>query len=206
MIKLYGKLGKQYPRESNIKVQSIGEAVRAMEANYPGFRNSIRKDGSYWIVRGDSLKEGKSVSNDELGMEFSNETWHICPIAAGTSGNTAGILTIVAGIALIAISYYVPPAGVYGAGLLAGAGVGAGFAGFVGTLGLAMVLGGVAQMMTPSPPEFDYGTRDDPEEKASYIFNGPVNVASPGVTVPVAYGTTYIGSVFISGGLKAETI
>jgi len=187
MIKLYGHLAKQYPKNINVKVKSVAEAIRAADANFPGFRNSIQRDRNYYVVRGDTLKKGKSVSEDEVMMKFSENTYHFLPVPRGYGGGglyqvIGGAVLIVAGAVLTAYGY-----GAYGIPMM--------------KLGAAIALSGVAQMLTPSPSVNDYSQREQ-DKRPSYIFNGPQNTVEPGLTIPVCYGETFIGSIFISGGIK----
>lgn len=209
MINLYGKLAKDFEKaynqkskKLNIKVSSIAEAIKALEANFPNFRNLIQRDRQYRVVRGDSLKTGKAIAEEELAMQFSEKEWHIIPIPVGYGGNNAGILTTVLGLALVATTFIInPAAGTFAASMFGAAG----FGGFVGSLGLALTFGGLAQMLSPNPSTFDYSQREV-EKRPSYIFNGAVNSVQPGLTIPVVYGESWIGSIFISGGLKIEDI
>lgn len=205
MIRIYGHLASKFTRQLNARVKSIGEAVRAVEANYPGFRNAIDRSGRYIVVRGENLISGQNLNEKEVFMDFSDkDTWHILPVPAGAGDNSLAVFTIVAGVVLIAASYWTGGAtAVPGAKLL---GVGAGVGGFIGSLGVALVLGGVAQLFAPNPGQFSADQRDSSEQKKSYIFNGSVNTVEPGATIPLVYGQSFIGSIFISGGLKINDI
>ncbi|MCC8470350.1 hypothetical protein [Xanthomonas phaseoli] len=68
--------------------------------------------------------------------------------------------------------------------------------------GVAMVIGGLVQMLSPTPKGL--GTQDSPDNRPSYAFNGPVNTQAQGNPVPIAYGDTWTGSAVISGGIFAE--
>ncbi|MCH3763267.1 tail assembly protein, partial [Campylobacter coli] len=70
------------------------------------------------------------------------------------------------------------------------------------TLGLSMMLGGVAQML--SPQQRLLSARDRPENGASYNFNGPVNTTAQGNPVPLLYGEMFVGSATISAGIYSE--
>ncbi len=53
----------------------------------------------------------------------------------------------------------------------------------------------------------DYGDRDHPEERASYLFNGPVNTREQGGVVPVVYGGPIeVGSYTISAGVSSARL
>jgi len=51
-------------------------------------------------------------------------------------------------------------------------------------LGVAMMVGGISQMMAPQPKGLR--SRDNAENQASYNFNGPVNTEAQGVGLPIA--------------------
>lgn len=82
--------------------------------------------------------------------------------------------------------------------LLGGATVGTALFG----LGVSLALGGVVQML--SPQQRGLSTRDNPENGASYSFNGPVNTTAQGNCVPVLYGEMMVGSAVVSAGIYAE--
>lgn len=200
MIKLYGSLGKKFPKENKIQVNSAGEAIRAMEANFPGFRDEIKYDGKYIISRGSQLKGSKSIDENEIDMTFDTDTWHILPVPMGYGGK-GGFFSLILGAALIATAFFMPAAAAGTAIFTAG---GATWGGVLMSTGIGLVLGGIAQMLAPSVPNFDYSNRAD--ERPSYLFNGPVNIGEPGVTIPVVYGESFIGSIFISGSLEVTDI
>ena len=66
-------------------------------------------------------------------------------------------------------------------------------------MGASLMLGGLSMMLAPTPPKFDYGS--DAEDKPSYLFNGPTNVAEAGMTIPVIYGEVFTGSIPVSVGV-----
>lgn len=51
-----------------------------------------------------------------------------------------------------------------------------------------------------------YSSRGRPDQKPSFIYNGPVNTAEQGLPVPLVYGTMRVGSVVVSAGIVAEEI
>jgi predicted phage tail protein len=91
----------------------------------------------------------------------------------------------------------------------------------IGAVGVALVLGGVSQLISPTPQlgtigplggvggsgrrqTSTEGTEFDPQE--SYSFSGIQNTSKQGVPVPVVYGETIVGSVVISAGIDVDTI
>ncbi len=69
-------------------------------------------------------------------------------------------------------------------------------------VGGAMMLGGVVQML--SPMQNGLARREDPDNKPSYAFGGPVNTIAQGNPVPIGYGKRRIGGAIISAGIYAE--
>ena len=186
MIKLYGNLAKKFGKELNIKVNSIPEMMKALEANRPGFRSNIDKDRSYVIRRGDTFKKGLDVTQEEIEMLFGDNVWHILPLPMG---HKSGIFNVILGALLVVV-------GVVATGLTAGQ------SSFLIKMGVGMMLSGVASMLAPAPGVNSYANRESPDKKPSYLFNGPFNRTASGGAVPVVYGKdVFIGSTFVSGGL-----
>ena len=112
----------------------------------------------------------------------------IAPVVGG-AGATG---RIIAGIALVAIGLFVPGIGALGAQLLVG-------------VGASLVLGGVAELLTPTPtvPQ-GIDTQDDPRK--SYSFSGIQNTSRQGTPLPRVYGRMIVGSVVISAGVDTVQV
>jgi len=195
-IHLHGYLGEQFGKKHKLDAHSPAEAIRGLIANYPKFRQSIHKDGEYAVVIGDK----DQLTEDQLTMTFDRGDIHIVPI---TAGNKSGFFNIIIGVVLIAAAVFVPAL--------------APVAWKVGIMGAAMILGGISQLMMPTPDAgggiggqsqmpaaVAYTQQEAPEERPSYLFNGPVNNTEQGGPVPLAYGKTWIGSITISAGIKVS--
>ena len=72
----------------------------------------------------------------------------------------------------------------------------------VASLGTALMLGGVMQLL--SPQQKGLSAKDSPDNGASYNFNGPVNTTAQGNPVPLLYGELIVGSAVISAGIYSE--
>ena len=180
-VQLHGRLADQFgvaPFE--LDIASLGEAVRALIAILPGFRNALRQ-GAYRIV---AERDDRSL---ELGLEDLRLTLgkvralHLIPVAEGAAiegaaieGAGGGRGKIVLGVALIAGSMLLGPAGfgVVGAGsTVMGIGLGN-----VAMLGVGLTLAGVSQLMAPS---FKSPGVPQNERLESFMFHGPVNGNRP---------------------------
>ena len=64
-------------------------------------------------------------------------------------------------------------------------------------VGITLILGGVAQLLTPTPKI----SQDEGDPRKSFSFSGIQNTSRAGVPVPVVYGETLVGSVVISAGI-----
>lgn len=71
-------------------------------------------------------------------------------------------------------------------------------------IAVAFVLGAISRALAPKPE--DTGTSERPEERPSFLYNGPENVIEAGYQEPVVYGTHMTGSVVVSAGITVEQI
>lgn len=190
-IILYGDIAKKYGKKHSYSVSSVPEGLRALEANFKGFRNSI-KENSYYKVIVDNVV----ISKDELNKK-SIKTIKIIPVISGSGNGTAQIIL---GVVLIAFAWWNP----YSWGVLASGGTAAGASALSATfaIGASMLLGGISQMLAGTP-KISSGA-DAVDKNQSYLFDGPVNTTAQGNPVPLAYGQILIGSQVISAGLEVR--
>ena len=185
-IKLYGKLAKFVGhRILEADVATAAEAVRFLVANWPELERHMA-DQHYRVSVGTY-----DLDLEELHDPAGQQEIKIVPVMAG-AGATG---RIIAGIALIALSF-IP-------GFAAWAGPTA-YALITG-IGASLVLGGVAQLLTPTPKvPTGPDTQNDPRK--SYSFSGIQNTSRQGVPVPIVYGETIVGSVVISAGIDTVQV
>ena len=191
-IKLYGKLAKFIGhRVLEADVATAAEAVRFLVANWPEVERHMA-DQHYRVSIGTY-----DIDLEELHHPAGAAPISFVPVVAGAGA----VGRIIAGIALIALSFGI-------ASLAAGAALAGSFSGFAlqavafGTqagliAGVGLVVGGVAQLLTPTPKI----SQDEGDPRKSFSFSGIQNVSRAGVPVPVVYGETLTGSVVISAGI-----
>ena len=190
-IKLYGKLAKFVGhRILEADVATAAEAVRFLVANWPELERHMA-DQHYRVSVG-----SYDLDLEELHHPAGAAPISIVPVMAGAGA--AG--RIIAGVALIALAFAVG-AGVFGVALAKNLGAIA----IAKGIGASLVLGGVAQLLTPTPrvptgPD----TQNDPRK--SYSFSGIQNTSRQGVPVPIVYGETIVGSVVISAGIDTVQV
>lgn len=198
-IRLYGELGRRFGRVHRLAVASVGEAVRALTANFPGFEQAFIDHKPGFRVWSGPTRIGQP---DDINLPSGGrDIIRIAPVTAGAGGN--GIGAILLGVALIAAAFISGGATIAATGFLTG-GITTTFWGNVAlSIGAGLVIGGVSQMLAPQP-KLDAGSGD--ENKPSYAFNGAVNTTAQGHPVPIGYGRLIVGSAVISAGLTAEDI
>lgn len=186
-VRLYGVLGAQFGRVHRLAVNSPREAAYALSMMIPGFRTFMEQAKSRGMEFAVFLGK-KNLQQDQIDDPPGSEDIRIAPVLVGAK--RAGVLQTIIGIVLIVISYVFPVT-----------------APFLLQPGIAMVVGGVVQMLSPQPKGL--GSQDSVENRPSYSMNGTVNTQAQGGAVPVAYGGhdqkgMLVGSAVISGGILAE--
>jgi predicted phage tail protein len=195
-IKLYGPLAEFIGRRVlQADIATAAEAVRFLVANFPGVEQHMA-DQHYRVSTGNF-----DLSLDELHYPAGQEEVRIVPVVVGAGGSTGQIL---AGFAIIALSFGIGAIASAGVTLGGLAGIGTVGTAFVG-LGASLVLGGVAQLLSPVPKVAQgLDTQSDPRK--SYSFSGIQQTSRQGVPVPVVYGKTLTGSVVISAGVDTVQV
>ena len=197
-IKLYGKLAKFIGhRVLEADVASAAEAVRFLLANWPELEAHM-SDQHYRVTVGTY-----DLTIDELHDPAGAAPISFVPVVAGAGA----VGRILAGVAIIAFAIVTA-----GAGLIPGLGLGFGTstAISIGLVGASLVLGGVAQLLTPVPKvpkgANNSGKDTDDDPRKSYSFSGIQNTSRQGVPVPIVYGETVVGAVTISAGIDTVQV
>lgn len=187
-IKLYGRLAKFIgKRVLEADVASAAEAVRFLLANFPELERHMA-DQHYRVSVG-----GFDLAEEEIHYPVGQEPIKIIPVVAGAGA----VGRIIAGIALIALSFAIIPLGIAAAG--------SGIATLVGGIGASLVLGGIAQLLSPVPT-LPTGAGSDKDPRKSYSFSGIQNTSRQGTPVPIVYGETVVGSVVVSAGIDTVQV
>jgi predicted phage tail protein len=184
LIKLYGDLAKAAGQRSFLAaVDSVAEAVSFLLANFPHLEKHI-------INHNYRVKVGKRIATeDDLTFTLNNaDTISIIPVIAGAGA----VWRIIAGTLLIAASFLIPGVALFGLAL----------APIAFGIGASLVLGGVAQLLSPVPQT---NIAEDKDPKKTYSFSGIQNTSRQGLPVPVIYGETIVGSITISAGISTDT-
>lgn len=213
VVKVYGPLRKLLGQcRFEFVANTPQEALRALFANFPSLQKWMldsEKDGvAYRVTVGKEKIHDDDVSG--LFLPWSErEVFSITPVLTGAG---RGVGQVLAGVGLIAAAIVLGPAAGGFLGLGAGlAGAGAGIIGGVaataiGAIGAGLVLGGVAQIISPTPTfAGQAGIRNrDAARLESFSFSGIVNTSKQGLPVPIAYGRVFVGSAVLSSGLDTD--
>jgi predicted phage tail protein len=179
-VKLYGHLGKRFGRVHRLDIRTPAEAIRALSANFSDFSAYLRAHSApgYRVIT-DSGERGIEQLHDPMG----GASIKIVPLIAG-AGN--GVGQFILGAVLVAADIFMFHTG------------------YLTHIGIAMMVGGVSQMLfAPPVPQ---GPNNGKGNLPSYAFSGPVNTTAQGNPVPVCYGRLLVGSQVISGGMYAAPI
>jgi predicted phage tail protein len=189
-IKLYGKLAKFIGhRVLEADVATAAEAVRFLLANWPELEAHM-SDQHYRVSIGTY-----DIDLEELHHPAGAAPISFVPVVAGAGA----VGRIIAGVALIALAF--ARAGFFGAAFAKNIGL---FA-FAKGIGASLVVGGVAQLLTPTP-KVPQGADKQDDPRKSYSFSGIQNTSRQGVPVPIVYGETLVGSVVISAGIDTVQV
>jgi predicted phage tail protein len=207
-IHLYGHLAETFGASFRLEVFSAAEAVRALEANFPGRFYRALARGEYHVVKGDNIESGESFGEDLLTFGLGAKDLHLMPAMAGAKD---GIWTVVIGVALIGAAVFTAGAAAGLAGISMGAAMGE--ATFLGismasyaTFGISLALSGISTMLSPTMDLPSTGTRAAVDPRASFVIQGAENVAAQGVPVPLVCGKFLVGSVVISQSVLVEDV
>ena len=201
IVKVYGALKERLGGQGRFEfdVNTPAEALRALIANFPGLEKWMidsEKDGIGYKVNV-GKEQIKEENIEDLTLPWSErDVFSIAPVVAGAKSGWGQILI---GAALIGAAFLIP--GGWMIGTFGGAPIAVGSV--VGGMGVALALGGVAQLLSPTPPGIDMKQANSLQ---SYSFSGITNTAQIGVPVPIAYGRLYVGSSVISSGLDTDQL
>ncbi|EAA6751376.1 tail assembly protein [Salmonella enterica] len=180
---LYGDL-QRFGRRFSLSIKTGAEAIYALTMQIPGFRQKMN-DGWYQIrIAGQDVDE-TSVSARLHEPLPDGAIIHIVPRMAGAK--SGGLFQVVLGAVAIGAAFFTGGAslaawGAFSTGLF--------------TAGVGMMLGGVAQMLTPQAKI--PSSRQTDNGKQNTYFSSLDNLVAQGNALPVLYGEMLVGSRTIS--------
>lgn len=223
-VRLLDRLGEEYGEEHvYYGLRSPADAIKMLCINRPKFYEELltaHKNGIFYRV----TQSGADMEYNELQLTLGSKDLYIIPVIGGSGGTTGKILV---GVGLIAASFLLPGAGLFGATSIFGATAGTGILTAAGTalsaVGASLVLGSVADMISPQPqlpnlsgPARMQGTGESVRGSGpagvtratsgakSYAYTGASSGSGVGATVPVAFGKVLAGSHLLSLDISAS--
>ncbi|EAM2864635.1 tail assembly protein [Salmonella enterica] len=180
---LYGDL-QRFGRRFSLSIKTGAEAIYALTMQIQGFRQKMN-DGWYQIrIAGQDVDE-TSVSARLHEPLPDGAIIHIVPRMAGAK--SGGLFQVVLGAVAIGAAFFTGGAslaawGAFSTGLF--------------TAGVGMMLGGVAQMLTPQAKI--PSSRQTDNGKQNTYFSSLDNLVAQSNALPVLYGEMLVGSRTIS--------
>ena len=230
-VRLLDDLGARYGSEHvYFNLRSPAEAIKLLCINHPALQKELAEAHQHGV--GYTLVQaGTFLGYEDLQLPLGKNDLVLAPVIAGSgSGGSAG--QIFAGIGLVAASFLLPGAGIFGttsifgisaagatgAGVVAGSAFGTVVGSAISAIGASLVLGGVSQLLAPQPTIPTLNNRTAPGENTnasgpqgvsratsgqqSYAFAGAANTVGVGATVPLVYGKLLIGSHLLSSRVR----
>ena len=179
-VKLYGVLGSRFGRTHKLSVKSPSEAIKALCVTIPGFEKFLHKSKDAGLTFA-VFNGKKNIGESELGFSGSKDI-RIAPVPIGNKRN--GLFQTILGIALIAVGTFIPGAQAAIAP------------------GIALLAGGVIQMLSPQPKGL--GSSEQVENTPSKMIGGAVNTTALGSPIGILAGYRQIGGALISAGIMSE--
>jgi predicted phage tail protein len=202
---LMGELGERFGAEHTYyNLRNGADAIKLLCINMPEFKDYLLESEEngigYQVLQG-----GIDFNYEDLLLPFGERELVIVPVVSG-SGEAIG--QILAGVGLVALAFVTGGASLFGLALTP----------ILGGIGASLILGGVAQALSPQPQvptlggfgavNYGAGSRmgsrnrtNGPENvtsgidgQQSYAYTGAANSVGVGATVPLAYGKVLIGS------------
>jgi len=205
VVKVYGALRKRLGQcRFEFEVDTPAQAIKALCVNFPGLER--------WLIDSEQTGMGfrVTVGKERITQEDASvavlpwserDVFSIAPVFAGAGGR-GGLGSILAGVGLVALAFVTGGATIGLLGLAAPVAVSS----VLGSLGASLILGGVAQMLSPQPDISALQRGKEAARLESFSFSGIVNTSKQGLPVPVVYGRAFVGSAVLSSGLDVAQL
>lgn len=219
-IELHGILAEKIKKNKwNLAINSVGEAIRAIEANtkilYKTLYELEKDNLKYRVLINKKdfkiFKNPEEIENDLDKIIYSNLTVSykdedlksidIIPVIEGEGGGFGGFFGAIFGVALVVVGV-----------VLVFTGVGAIFGAALILSGVALAASGFLSLLS-SPPPFiapEFQAPDVAGAKGgggkSYLFDGATNTRGEGGPIPIGYGRLVVGSKIVSATFNTSYV
>ena len=219
VVRLLGDLGERYGTEHTYyDLRTPADAIKLLCINKPKLQEELIHAHEHGVGYR-LIQAGTDLGYDDLQLPLGSNDLILTPVVMGSGGD--GTTQILIGVGLVALAAINP----FGAAAIGTFGLTAPIAvssllPAVGAIGASLILGGVAQMLSPQPvlPTLsggrirgsgESGSTDGPQSvvrgsdgRQSYMFTGAANTVGVGATIPVVYGEVITGSHLLSAKVE----
>lgn len=186
-IHLGGHLGRLFGAEWELFVSSPAEAIRAIDANLKGaLKEYLMTKGHNRFYRIALGNRKNGLDEEDIKGPCGQQDIYVLPVV---KGRNSGLGKVLAGIVLIGLAF------ASGGISLASTGFLGGFASTAAILGGSLLLGGITQILAPTP---NFNQDSQGESRGSNIFQGNAVAVSQGGAVGLAYGRIAVTPMPIS--------
>ena len=225
LVMLAGELGEKYgTHHEYYNLRTPADAIKLLCVNFPQLQRDLmisHHNGVGYKL----IQAGAAMGYDELHLPFGSKPMVLVPVIAGSGGDDNSFVPVLLGAALVATAVITGGTslafGVGGFSLASGvtATTGLGLSVAAGNIGVALILGGVANMLSPQPemPKLSgrrmettnfngpgaQGITRGSDGVQSYAYRGATNTVGAGVTIPVVYGRALVGGHLLSVNVVA---
>jgi predicted phage tail protein len=237
LVMLAGELGEKYgTHHEYYNLRTPADAIKLLCVNHPKLQKDLmtaHQNGVGYKL----IQSGAAMGYDELHLPFGSRPMMLVPVISGSGGGST--TSILVGVGLVAASFLLPGAGLFGfaglggtvaagttlaagSSLVVGSAIGTAIGTGLSAIGASLILGGVANMISPQPEVPKLGSRrmdgtsfrgPGPQGvtrgasgQQSYAYTGPANTVGNGSTIPVVYGRAMLGGHMLSVGIEATDV
>ncbi len=194
-ISLHGELADKFGSEPIMLDAKTPQMItRGLISRFGIEFRKIIGEGHFEFLCINSETDKKLYIHDEMTaqMTVDHDEIHITPKLEGSGKFGQIIMGVILIVIGVAITYF-------------SGGSAAALGDLFVTAGIGMIAGGVVQLLMGSP-SVGYESKERPDARPSYVFNGAVNTYEQGGPVPLVYGRTLAGSVIVSAGFEVARL
>jgi predicted phage tail protein len=203
-IRLLGEAGRRFGRRFQLAVKTPAEALRALCVQLPALRQ-------YLVESGENGINWRVVTEDPMGLDEDQLLWPLSKrmVLAPMPAGKGAVGKILAGVAIVVAAVFTGGAAIGLFGLAAPIAVSS----ILAPIGLSLIFGGVAELLTPTPKMPTVGGSvggsstegRSTDQLKSFTFDKSNANTLQGEVVPVLYGERIVGALpVLSFGLELQ--
>ena len=172
-VKLLGAFGREFGRLHQLVISSPAEAVRALCTLFPAFRQRVLEQAELGVAWRLVTDDARGLDEERALAGIPGDQLVLAPIIEGRGG----FGRILAGVALVGLAIVTSGIGLAGVTLLSKSAL--------ALTGGALILGGVASLLTRTPRA---SPDADTKDLESNLYSNAAGTGGQGSPVPVVYG------------------